>query len=279
MPIARLTDIHLDHLRSKTLRHGLYEILDRYAMIWITGDIANSKCWGEYLVEFHTVFKKPIYFVLGNHDYYGSSVREVRKKAQYFNGTELKWLTGLKEAIKLKDGVFVCGVDGFADSRNGDFADTRVVLNDAHCIEDYRKCGVTFSFSGEYRSGKELLGAKMRRLADRDSRRLRRQLNSVFKKKSNKPEIIYILTHVPPFEESSWHRGRPPNPLLHPFYSCKSTGDVILEFAGEHPNVQFYVLAGHTHGNWKGKILDNVTVSVRDAEYGHPELSLEEICI
>jgi predicted MPP superfamily phosphohydrolase len=56
------------------------------------------------------------------------------------------------------------------------------------------------------------------------------------------------------------------------FFSCKATGDVLLEAAQAHPRCQFLVLCGHTHGGGEIQVLENLRVLTGPAECGKPEL-------
>ena len=79
MKAAWLTDIHLNFLKSKQLDAFLQSLSRQTADCFlISGDIGGSDSVVGYLKQMAAVLKRPIYFVLGNHDYYGSSIEEVR---------------------------------------------------------------------------------------------------------------------------------------------------------------------------------------------------------
>jgi 3',5'-cyclic AMP phosphodiesterase CpdA len=47
-------------------------------------------------------------------------------------------------------------------------------------------------------------------------------------------------------------------------------GDHIMQLAVENPDVEFTVLAGHTHEGISKQLWKNLTVHVGGAEYSHP---------
>jgi hypothetical protein len=48
----------------------------------------------------------------------------------------------------------------------------------------------------------------------------------------------------------------------------KTLGEALLELAGDHPDVDFLVLAGHTHGRREFQAAPNLMVRVGEARYG-----------
>ena len=58
-----------------------------------------------------------------------------------------------------------------------------------------------------------------------------------------------------------------------PFYSCKATGDVLLKFANEHPEIKVLVLCGHTHSAAEYQPLPNLLVKCGGSEYYHPKIN------
>ena len=74
-------DVRFNFLRSNARAAFYKSVAETKAdAALITGDIAEAKDVCEILCEFSHSFNKPIYFVLGNHDYYSGSVSGVREK-------------------------------------------------------------------------------------------------------------------------------------------------------------------------------------------------------
>lgn len=81
MKIAWVTDIHLNFLESAE-REGFYRdiVATNSNAVLVSGDIAEAPTVSDILEEMAQHIAKPIYFVLGNHDYYQSSVKNVKQK-------------------------------------------------------------------------------------------------------------------------------------------------------------------------------------------------------
>ncbi len=47
--------------------------------LFLTGDISTASQIEAHLQLFEDLYQSPVYFVLGNHDYYGGSIEAVRK--------------------------------------------------------------------------------------------------------------------------------------------------------------------------------------------------------
>ena len=76
------TDVHLDHLnddRRKIVEFAESLVAQGPTGILLTGDISVANQLVLHLSAIESVVKRPVYFVLGNHDYYGSSTEQVRR--------------------------------------------------------------------------------------------------------------------------------------------------------------------------------------------------------
>jgi len=78
MRLAWLTDIHLNFLDDLEPEQSLETIADKADAFAITGDIGESPDITGYLKLMESILRKPIYFVLGNHDFYRGSIAETR---------------------------------------------------------------------------------------------------------------------------------------------------------------------------------------------------------
>jgi predicted MPP superfamily phosphohydrolase len=81
MKLTWLTDVHLNFL-EKDKRMDFYQMLiatDSDGVV-LSGDIAEATSIELILKEMANATQKPIYFVLGNHDYYRGSVHDVPSK-------------------------------------------------------------------------------------------------------------------------------------------------------------------------------------------------------
>jgi hypothetical protein len=83
---------------------------------------------------------------------------------------------------------------------------------------------------------------------------------------------VFFLTHVPPFREACWHRGKISDDNGLPHFSTKIVGDTLVRIMKKHPDRQLTVLCGHTHSQAEVKMLENLTVFAAQSEYGKPKI-------
>ncbi|MBI2791142.1 MAG: metallophosphoesterase [Gammaproteobacteria bacterium] len=259
MKFAWLTDIHLNFLYEDKRKQYYDEINRNCDAIVISGDIAEAKSVTNILQEMAHHIKKPIYFVLGNHDFYHGQINDVRDSMRLLtkNNPHLFWL-GCCDPIKLDADTILVGEDGWVDGRYGDYANTPVSLNDSRLIADLFQ---------ERILGRFQLLEKMQQLADKDANNLYTKLETAAKEN---PKKMVVVTHVPPFRETAMHEGKISTDDFLPFFSSKVTGDMLMKFANEHTSIEILVLCGHSHDWCSYHPLDNLTVFVGKAEYTRP---------
>jgi predicted phosphohydrolase len=262
MKLAWLTDIHLNFINDIARQNFYQKIVDTQCDgVLISGDIAEAPSVESMLREMASCIQKPIYFVLGNHDYYRGQINEVRNamSALTESNKNLFWLpvSGIQE---LDQDTFLVGQDGWADGRYGDYANSTVVLNDSRMISELFQ---------EKMLGRYQLLEKMQQLADADALSLKEDL---IKAVSKNPKKILVLTHVPPFKEACLHMGKMSDENWLPYFSSKAIGDVLVDIAGQHPTIDFLVFCGHTHSEAKYQSIGNLVVEAGKAEYYRPEI-------
>ncbi len=83
MKFTWATDIHLDFL-SKEKRYKFYQELNSHEgeIVLLTGDIGNAKDNKIIFKELFETVEKPIYFVLGNHDYWNGTLKSAFANAK-----------------------------------------------------------------------------------------------------------------------------------------------------------------------------------------------------
>jgi Icc protein len=257
MRILWLTDIHLEFLEAEGLER-FYRKIEKAEgeAVLISGDIGQAPTAIEFLRQVQIAARCPVYFVFGNHDYYYGSIDSIRSQAARFYASEpIRWLS-VAGVIALSDNVCCMGHDGWGDGRNGDFAGSGVRLNDFELIGELTGLART------------TLREKLMELGDETAAHLQKLLPEALSAFNH----IVVLTHVPPFPESAWWQGKPSGPDWLPYFSCKATGDVLLEFMRKNPHKQVTVLCGHTHGSGTARILPNLTVYTGSARYGYPRI-------
>lgn len=260
MKLAWLTDIHLNFLDSDKRNNFYQEIFNACCdAVLISGDIAEAPSLVELLNEMSVTIKKPIYFVLGNHDYYYDQIKEVKKKmiALSKEKSQLYWLPacGIQN---LSNHSILLGQDGWADARLGDYVNSKVSLNDSRMIVDLFQAKII---------GKFQLLDKMQQLADLDAIQMQVDL---LKAVNQNPKRVIVLTHIPPFKEACMHNGEISSEDSLPYFSSKVVGDVLMKVAEENPAIEFLVLCGHTHNEAKYQPIGNLIVKVGRAEYNQP---------
>lgn len=262
MKLAWLTDVHLNFLDTDERKKFYQEIINtKCDGVLISGDIAEAPSIKNILKELATFIKKPIYYILGNHDFYRGQVDAVRKEMIALTESReyLFWLPA-SEPLQINDTTILVGQDGWADGRLGNYYESRVVLNDSRMIADLFQ---------EKILGRSQLLAKMQQLADHDAEQLRIQLIEAVKKQ---PQRIIVLTHIPPFKEVCLHEGKINNDDWLPYFSSKATGEVLKDIGMTYPDIHFLVLCGHTHDKAEYNPLPNLQVEAGHAEYNRPEI-------
>jgi predicted MPP superfamily phosphohydrolase len=259
MRLAWLTDIHLNFVDALTMERFFQSVAEQADAIAISGDIAEGHGIYHYLRSIDEIVQKPIYFVLGNHDFYRGSISQVRRLVAEVakESNHLKYLTALN-VEQLTPSTAIVGHDGWADGRLGDYDHSEVILNDHLLIAELAVCW----------NGVELDKRKLRpillALADEAAEHFEKVLEAAA---SEYPNVIAV-THVPPFREAAWYQGRPSSDDFLPHFASKVVGDVMVKVMKEHPQSDLLVLCGHTHSGGEIQVLDNLRVLTGEAEYG-----------
>lgn len=256
MRLVWTSDIHLNHADLRTWDAWVAQVNESEpdAMV-ITGDISEADDVVFQLRRIAETIPIPIYFVLGNHDFYGSSFGATRRNVSAMSRdvSPLCYLTDARP-LELEAGQFLVGEDGWGDATEGNFDESPVRLNDFVQIKDFQRVD-PIDWQG-----------LMHQLGTESAMRLRGKLNAL-------PESacsVLVATHVPPFRESCWYQGKTTDDYWAPFFVCGQIGDVLKQFALENPNIQITVLCGHTHHGGRAEMLPNLTVLTASAEYGQP---------
>lgn len=261
MQLAWATDVHFDCARQEWIDGFCWKVIGSGAdALLITGDISQAPHLTMSLRQLDQQLQMPIYFVLGNHDYYGSGIVEVRRRLARFTrrNPHLHWLDR-EGIVPLTEQACLIGAEGWYDGRNGSFADSTVELTDFNAITELAQVS-----RGGGAGGRLRLLHLLQRLGDRDAARVRRLLATALPRFRQ----IIVATHVPPFVEACRYQGRPTGDDFLPFFSCQAVGEALMEAMARHPDHRMIVLSGHTHEQCMVRILPNLEVRVGGAEYG-----------
>jgi predicted MPP superfamily phosphohydrolase len=123
MKIAWTTDFHLEWLNQKSRKIFFEAIADEHPdVVLLGGDICNFDDLEPWLLKLHKIVQVPIFFCLGNHDYYNSSIYEVRELAREItkNHDQISWLPAMG-VVQLNDDIGLIGHDCWGDGRAGSF--------------------------------------------------------------------------------------------------------------------------------------------------------------
>lgn len=269
MRLAWLTDLHMNFVGDEQ-RQRLYRELaatDADALL-VSGDIAEADSFAAELRALKTAADCPVYFVLGNHDYYRNSIQAVREAALRLNqdDDQLIWLPAAGAVSLLDEHVVLLGHGGWGDGRAGDFFGSDVLLNDYLMIQELREA--TGPIDRVSRQLPQSLYEQLNRLGDEAADSLDSGLDEALQK----AEQIVVMMHVPPFHEACWHAGQLSDDNWAPHFVCQAAGQVLLRRMQAVPEKRMTVLCGHTHGAGQAQLLPNLTVITGGAEYGRPHV-------
>lgn len=254
-----MSDLHLDQATAKN-RHKLFRSLRNadYDAAVITGDTAASPSLVQHLEALaDACAPRPVYLVLGNHDFFFSSLRdtqsEVRKLCHRVSNLHHLQDHGV---VWLNRHTVLLGHHGWADARCGWGIKTCVRSSDHWCIDDFRKLAQPARFD------------LMTQLGGASARWIRQNINSVLR---NADKLI-VATHVPAFQTSAHFNGSPCGPCHSPHYVNASLGGLLIGTARHNRQKRFTVLSGHTHSEVQEHILANLESRVAGSKRGRPQI-------
>jgi len=263
-----MTDIHLNFLAHDRLFEFTEDIkVHKPDALFITGDISEAPKVAEHLDLLDTMVRVPVYFVLGNHDFYHGSIKDVREWATKVTDDGLNGLNWMpaKGVVSLSDEVAVVGVDGWGDGRYGNPRSSQIFLNDWMAIKELRHRDPMSKDTHILRRIPML-----NYLGDEEAKMLREPLEAALASDHKK---VFVLTHVPPWDTATWYMGANSDPDWQPWFSCRAVGDLIVELAAKHPDTEVTVLCGHTHGEGVTQVSDNVLAITGGAQYNNPKVN------
>lgn len=256
--VVWLSDVHLNFL-SSTQVLGFIETIHNHKpdVVLLGGDISDSRYLVNHLYLIATELKIPIYFVLGNHDFYHGSFYQIQEAVTNLTQRSiyLSWLTK-SGIIELTPTTALIGHGSWADGRYGDYYNSSVMMNDYFLIKELTNLN------------KHERRRMLQSLGDTAANHFKELLPLACQSYRH----ILLLTHVPPFREACWHRGHISDDETLPHFSCKAVGEVLVGVMQSYPHSHLTVLCGHTHSSGVADILPNLVVRTGKAEYGQPEI-------
>lgn len=249
----RYTDLHLNLAWPLSVRWLVNNInKENPAGVFLTGDISTGPSLEFHLTQIARGVKCPVYFVLGNHDYHKRSIEgthaDVRRIcAQYPN---MHWMTE-SGIIPLSDEVALIGTEGWYDAEVGNPEWIRFT-SDWMLMPD-----ILFMDSMEQRI------EAFRQMADRSARLISDRLEKALETYKD----VFILTHVPPWTESTRDRGTFFENFWLPYNTNTRLGDAIETVMRDRHKKHCTVLAGHTHTETWVRVRRNIDCHVSKANY------------
>lgn len=259
--IAWITDPHFDQCDIGRLEQLIKDIKQKKCDgVLVTGDIAEKGTTGIYLQFLQRGLDLPVWFVLGNHDWYDISRQRGQEILGNYLSSDLVLLDHIQE-IKLSKDTCLVGGENWWDAA---FGNTFGLIDGFVMGEDYQKIEHIAPQTGD-KSPFE----RVRNLSGECSEKIIAKLVESFKKYDK----VYLAVHVPPFREACVVGGiQIPNNWLNHFCD-RGLGQKLVRLMDQHPDKKLKILSGHTHGKIKIKILDNLTIKVGKAKVGQPQIA------
>lgn len=257
--VAWATDLHLNHAGPEKLEAFRLELKQTQPdALVVSGDFSESIELFASMEWLRRSAHAPLFFCLGNHDFYYDSIARVRSScAEFCEGRrDLIYLTA-SDATELSEGVGILGHDGWADGRTSNYETSLVTMHDSRLIEE---------FSGLNKKDRWKV---MKDLADESSQWLQDRLPAALEQWP----LVFLVTHAPPFREACWYEGQISDDHWAPHFVNWALGEALLHVMNRYIKRRVIVLCGHTHGAGITRPLPNLTVYTGKAEYGSPCLA------
>jgi predicted phosphohydrolase len=256
--ILWLTDLHLDYLFPRERKHFLLS-LGRLNpdIVLVAGDLSKACSLENDLKAIQRAASAPVYFVCGNHEYFGSSFSAVREKLVKLSHAHnsLHWLEMISYVNLMKD-VALVGHGCWGDARTGSYWKSELHID----LPDFREISDLKTLNRHERL------QYLKNLGEEAARHLATSCGEAAEENKH----VIILTHVPPFPQVILDTVGMDNSGL-PFFCCLEAGKAIRKVAETHPNVRFTVLSGHTHTEARVRPMSNIEAIVQGAQYHRPD--------
>ena len=254
-----LSDIHLDRVDAEKKDQFLEQLRGvRYDAALITGDISNAKQLIGHLKEISSACcERPVFFILGNHDYFFGSMTEVDKSvADLCHRTHNLIPLGHGEVIQLSPNTALVGHRGWCDGRAGYGVQTHVKSPDHKWIHDFQHLSKVRFFD------------RLRVLGEDSADYFRQVLPEALERNQN----VLLGTHFPPCYQSLKFSGGHCRWERQPYFANCAAGEAIIGIARDYPKCRITVHAGHCHSETQARISPNLKIQVAGAETGMPTL-------
>ncbi|HEV7278750.1 MAG TPA: metallophosphoesterase [Pirellulaceae bacterium] len=254
MLLAWVSDLHFENAEAPDAVEAIVDAWNRSAAdaVVCTGDIAEGALLLPTLAHIDKYLTKPLYFVLGNHDFYDGSIEAIRREvAALARGSRrLNYLTAEDPAF-LNARTALVGDDGWSDGRVGSFLGSDVTMR------DYERIPELSDIDAASRA------ERLERLGRGSAERLRPKLEAAFAS----ARTVLVATHVPPYREACRYKGYIADDCWAPHFVCGSVGEALTEAALARPDRRIETYCGHCHHAGLFRPLPNLSVYASGACY------------
>ncbi len=247
------TDVHLSSGFPFSRKHFCQKInQEKPKAVFITGDISNGLFLSSDLEYIANNSQSEIFFVLGNHDYYWTSISKTHSNIRNLVSKyrKLCWLTDV-DFIELNQSTALIGEEGWYDGRIGNSSYLNLTA-DWFLIEEGRKC----------KNFQEKLDF-YRQLSRSSNQSIKTKITNVLKKYNT----IYLLTHFPPWREATRAQGTILESYWEPYNVNYLLGLELESIMNNNLDKKLVVLCGHTHTPSVINVNSNIECFVGDGNF------------
>ena len=268
--VAWLSDLHLREHNLEGSLSDIRALLERAKAdaVLLTGDICEGPARLEETIRRLGTVVGQVWFVLGNHDFYGAGLAEVDAWRRTYAGPGV--LLDYAVPIHLGDGVYLAGNGGWG----GGFQPRRCAgIRDWQAIMEYKRLLSVGEVLREVSpSAKQAtLEALLKLAAARASKLVVEAEGQLALLPADARHLIFA-THVPVVRQASRYQRRASDPELLAHFCWPEMGRRLAAFAETRPGLGLTVLSGHTHTRAFAET-GGIQHAVAGAEYGEPRIA------
>lgn len=260
-----LTDTHFN-LASLWSRWKFARCMDAESPcgVFLSGDITTGSRLTQDLYWLARHIDCPIYFVLGNHDYWGKSIAESHAELRDLcaEAPNLIWLTD-KGPVQLSEDIAVIGAEGWYDAAYGNPWWVRFTA-DWFMVEDFRRL-----------PGHEARLSAFQRLAAESAECVADKLAAAL----GSYKTVYLVTHFPPWVEATRDVGTFMEQFWLPYNVNAVLGRRLEAVMRHRKKRRLVVLSGHTHVPNLIQVSRNIQCFVGEASYTRPVKHYQRIYV
>jgi hypothetical protein len=200
---------------------------------------------------------RPLYFVLGNHDFYGDFIfHTYQQVSRLCRSIPNLFFLDKIGPVPIGDDAALVGHSGWADAGCGWGTKTVIHTPDHNCIRDFQQLSTEARFR------------RMQDLGRQSVKSVRKKLFTAFRTHKH----VVVATHVPPFPSTAMYEGKPCGPCHQPHFINVGMGAMLIAVAHNNPTRRITILSGHTHSAARQSILANLHARVGHTRTGNPQV-------